>query len=238
MSSAWRVELTLHVGQSGNGGVVGKSWNHATTSLESIARARKGAEIWVDGGADVLELDGAVAVRSVGAGLAVAGARNGTVLVGHDWGAGDVDPAEKAGWRVGAAKEVPVADGGWSSWDERNDGTVWHDGGARGDSGSVGEGGCRSGDHAGGAHGRVPRHAAGRWSWRWSRTLSLNHHEVDEFAAGWHLIALCVVDRAGADLELLDASTAEIVCVDIGLAAQLGYYRRPRRGVGHVEPRN
>lgn len=112
------VELTLHVGQGGNSGVVWESWDHATASLESIAWARKGAEIWVGRGADVLELNSAVAVRSVGSSVAVVGARNGAVLVGHDGGAGDLDPAKESGWRVGAAEEVPVANSGWSSWDK------------------------------------------------------------------------------------------------------------------------
>lgn len=131
---------------------------------------------------------------------------------------------------------MPIVDGAVGT--KRSDGTGWHHGGASGGSGRVDKGGCRGGHHAGGAHGRVHWHAAGRWARNYKWAHGLDHHEVDELAASRHLKALSAVDGATADVELLDASTAEVVCFNIGLAAKLGGHSGPGRRIGDVEPGN
>ena len=69
--------------------------------------------------ADIPKLGGTVAGSAVSSSVAVVGAGDGTVLVSHDWGAGDLGPAKEARRTVSAAKRVSVADGGCGGWTER-----------------------------------------------------------------------------------------------------------------------
>ena len=79
------------------------------------------AAIWESRNADILKLGSTVAVGAVSSSVAVVSTEDGTVLLSHDWGAGDLDPTKEARLTVGAAKKVPVTDGGWGGWTGRSE---------------------------------------------------------------------------------------------------------------------
>lgn len=186
------------------------AWNSTTASLPKVAWARSNAAVWIASGANILKLISAVAVGAVGSSIAVSSARNGTVLVGHDWGAGNIDPAEEASWRVGAAEEVPVTDSAWGDWSS----VCWEAGGA---SGGWSNGAVAAGCWTHGWRGGVHAHRAGG-DWTWAGCWGVD--EVDCLAASWNGCASVAIKGSTAESELGDVLADEEVGRRLTLAPQ------------------